>query len=97
MSFETVRHRSPVADLSAAEGEAFWYAVRGNLAVFAEVNEWIPVVFGTIEPIIEDAEFALVARHSLPPEPWDSGTFGRWTKTKLNGRGGSFFSRYDWR
>jgi hypothetical protein len=49
MSFETVRHRSPLAGLRAADAEAFWYAVRGNLAVFAEVNEWIPVVFGKIE------------------------------------------------
>lgn len=38
-------------------GEAFWFAVRGNLAMLDEARLWATVVTGTIQPVVEDADF----------------------------------------
>jgi glutamyl-tRNA synthetase len=77
MAFNDVRSRPSVVGVSDADGEAFWLAVLGNLSVFTDVGDWINVVFGKIEPIIEDAGLAMAARHLLPPEPWGEATFER--------------------
>ena len=61
-------------------GEPFWLAVRANLEVFADVDLWWAVVHGKIEPVIEDAAFTDKALTLLPPEPWDSGTWSKWTE-----------------
>ena len=61
-------------------GEPFWLAVRANLEVFADVDLWWAVVHGKIEPVIEDAAFTDKALALLPPEPWDSGTWSKWTE-----------------
>ncbi len=61
-------------------GEPFWLAVRANLEVFADVDLWWTVVHGKIEPVIEDAAFTDKALTLLPPEPWDSGTWSKWTE-----------------
>ncbi len=61
-------------------GEPFWHAVRANLEVFADVEQWWTVVHGKIEPVIEDAAFTDEALTLLPPEPWDSGTWSKWTE-----------------
>ena len=61
-------------------GEPFWLAVRANLEVFADVDLWWTVVHGKIEPVIEDAAFTDKALALLPPEPWDSGTWSKWTE-----------------
>jgi glutamyl-tRNA synthetase len=60
-------------------GEAFWLAVRPNLMVFADVNQWWTVVHGKIEPAIEDAAFLEKALALLPPEPWDAAIWSNWT------------------
>ncbi len=61
-------------------GEPFWLAVRANLEVFADVDLWWAVVHGKIEPVIEDAAFTDKALTLLPPEPWDSATWSKWTE-----------------
>jgi len=61
-------------------GEPFWLAVRANLGVFADADRWWAVVDGKIEPVIEDAAFTDQALTLLPPEPWDSGTWPKWTE-----------------
>ncbi|MFZ0570922.1 MAG: glutamate--tRNA ligase [Rhodomicrobium sp.] len=73
-----------VADRLSARGigggEAFWLAVRANLSVFADVDRWRAVVDGEIKPMIEDAAFTDKALTLLPPEPWDAGTWTKWTE-----------------
>jgi glutamyl-tRNA synthetase len=59
-------------------GEEFWRAVRGNLARFADAAAWWNVVNGPCAPVIEDAGFSAQAAELLPPEPWDSTTWGTW-------------------
>ncbi len=62
------------------QGEALWLAVRPNVNSLAEVNDWWQVVRGSIEPVIADEALLETARRLLPPEPWDQGTWRRWTQ-----------------
>ena len=79
----------PIAEIS---GEAFWDAVRPNLAKFSDVTEMTRLISGPVTPVIEDAGLAVKAAGLLPPEPWDEDTWGLWTKavsaeTGAKGRG----------
>ncbi|MCS0493914.1 glutamate--tRNA ligase [Ancylobacter sp. MQZ15Z-1] len=69
-----------LAALGVGGGEAFWLAVRGNLARFSDALAWWRVVEGPLDPVTapEDADFLAVAAASLPPEPWDEGVYPRW-------------------
>jgi len=64
MPYETARPRLQALD--ADLGEAFWIAVRANLAFFADVREWAQVVRGPVTPIVEDRVFLDTARELLP-------------------------------
>ena len=72
-----------VADRLAIEGlpdpEAFWLAVRGNLAVLADAETWRQVVLGPMAPVIENAELCAKAAGLLPPEPWSAATWPEWS------------------
>jgi glutamyl-tRNA synthetase len=59
--------------------EAFWLAVRGNLARFEDVRGWWQVVLGPVTPVITDRGFADAALAALPageitPETWKAWT-----------------------
>jgi glutamyl-tRNA synthetase len=74
------------------QGEAFWDAVKSNLAKLGDVAEMARLVSGPVTPVIEDAALAAKAAALLPPEPWDEATWGLWTKavsaeTGAKGRG----------
>jgi glutamyl-tRNA synthetase len=60
-------------------GEAFWEAVRGNLAVLADAETWWRVVNGPLEPVIEDGALCRAAAELLPPEPWNEETWPLWS------------------
>ncbi len=90
-SFESVQERLP-----AAATREFWEAVRGNLDLLGEARHWWTVVAGElVPPVLEgDADFFTAALDSLPPEPWDGGTWQIWTaelKTLTNRKGKSLF------
>ena len=59
--------------------EAFWLAVRGNLARRGEVGLWRQVVHGEIASDIEEPDYIAQAAELLPPEPWDERTWSLWT------------------
>ena len=65
--------------VGADGGEAFWLAVRGNLALIAGARDWLAVTAGDIMPAIEDADYLAQARALLPAEPWDGATWKAWT------------------
>ncbi|MET0744887.1 MAG: glutamate--tRNA ligase [Microvirga sp.] len=77
MPYGAVRER--LAALSADGGEAFWLAVRTNLARVSEAADWWKVVWGTVTPVIEDRAFVDAAAAILPPGPWDETTWKTWT------------------
>ncbi len=61
-------------------GEAFWEAVRGNLAVLGDAKFWWEVVHGPLAPVIESRDLCRVAAALLPPEPWDTETWSAWSQ-----------------
>lgn len=62
--------------------EAFWMAVRGNIAKLADAETWRLVIEGPVTPVIaaEDKDFIAAAKELLPPEPWDGTTWKTWTE-----------------
>ena len=94
MSFEDARERLTAAGIAGDKAEDFWLAVRGNLTSFGEVAEWWRVIAGEIAPRIEDADVLAAARETLPQEPWDEATFGRWMallKERVDRKGKALF------
>jgi glutamyl-tRNA synthetase len=79
LPFAEVRARLAVLGMGEA-GEAFWNAVRGNLAKLPEAKVWWEVCRGPVAPAIVDAALAAKAAELLPPEPWSDATFRDWAK-----------------
>ena len=52
--------------MGADLGEAFWTAIRANLAFFADAAQWAQVVRGPVAPVVEDQEFLSKALELLP-------------------------------
>ncbi|WP_178134098.1 glutamate--tRNA ligase [Vineibacter terrae] len=71
--------RPRLDDAAASLGEAFWMAVRGNLAQVADAAGWVPVVQGPLQPMVEGPGFLAQAAEVLPPDPWGDATWKAWT------------------
>lgn len=96
-------HAMPVAEVAerlaalgvpAERAEAFWLAVRANLARVAEAGDWWRVVAGPVAPVIQDPAFVAAAAELLPPEPWDGETWKAWTdavKARTGAKGKALF------
>jgi glutamyl-tRNA synthetase len=101
----TARHMaaldvSEVADEIAAAGidpasaDAFWLAVRGNIATRSDIGKWAGIVLNGANPDLpgEDQDFVADALAMLPDAPWGPDTWSDWTttvkgKTGRKGRG----------
>ena len=85
MPFEEARNRLHAIGVSDDKAEAFWLAVRGNLDVLPDAARWWRIVLAGPEALPElsdeDRDFVRSAFDFLPPEPWDRGTWKRWTDT----------------
>lgn len=87
--FADVRDRLP-----AGASEAFWLAIRGNIARLAEAADWWAVVSGDLAPVIEDRAVTQAAAEALPPEPWDATTWKTLTQAvtaKTGAKGKALF------
>jgi glutamyl-tRNA synthetase len=77
--------------------EAFWAAIRGNLALMPEAEAWYQVVYGSIDALSvlpEDQAFYAAARALLPEQPWNEQTWKAWTtavKTETGRKGKDLF------
>jgi glutamyl-tRNA synthetase len=72
--------------------QAIWDAVKPNVTRLSDARDLARLVTGPVTPVIEDAVLVGRALALLPPEPWDEGTWGAWTKavgaeTGAKGRG----------
>jgi glutamyl-tRNA synthetase len=76
LPYEAVAQR--LRDMGIGDGEAFWLAVRSNLAVLSDAGAWWLVVKGPLQPVIANAALCEQAAALLPPEPWDESTWERW-------------------
>jgi glutamyl-tRNA synthetase len=68
-----------LAALGVGGGEAFWLAVRANLATLADARAWWEIAQAPIDPVVERPELLAAARRLLPAEPWGPGTWKEWT------------------
>ncbi|MEL6508112.1 MAG: glutamate--tRNA ligase, partial [Pseudomonadota bacterium] len=50
--------------------EALWHGVRANIKKISEASDWQQVVYGMIEPVIEDQEFTERAATCVPDGPF---------------------------
>jgi glutamyl-tRNA synthetase len=94
LPYEMVAARLAAAGIPADRAEAFWLAVRGNLARFDDVRTWWSVIEGPVTPLIEDPEFLASSVGLLPDEPWDQTTWSTWTaqlKAKSGRKGRALF------
>jgi len=76
--------------------EAFWLAVRGNIAKLDDAKPWHDMVSADITGVVaaEDKDFIASARTVLPPAPWDGTTWKVWTeavKTATGRKGKDLF------
>lgn len=86
--------KSRLVELSADLGEAFWLAVRANLAVFAEVRAWAQIIEGPVLPVRPDPVFAEAAAALLPPAPFDAQSWAAFVeavKAKTGAKGKGLF------
>ncbi|AXX96940.1 glutamate--tRNA ligase [Profundibacter amoris] len=62
--------------------EAFWNTVRENITVLDDLKDWWALCRDGAKPLVsdEDKEFVEQALAMLPEQPWDTGTWGAWTK-----------------
>ncbi len=90
LPYSAVKARVP--SLDGISGEAFWDAIKANIAKVSDVLEMARLIHGPVTPVIEDAALAEKAAALLPAEPWNEETWGAWTKavaaeTGAKGRG----------
>jgi glutamyl-tRNA synthetase len=85
MPYEAVGQR--LAAMGIGGGEAFWKAVRGNLARVSEAADWWRVIEGPVVPVITDHALATTAKSLLPAEPWNETTWKGWTGAVQKGTG----------
>ncbi|MBS0384795.1 MAG: glutamate--tRNA ligase [Proteobacteria bacterium] len=90
--YAAVRER--LAASGADKGEAFWDAIRANIALLPEVKVWAHIVDGPIEPLVADASFAAAAAEVLPKGAYDATTwslFANAVKEKTGAKGKALF------
>lgn len=56
----------------------FFDAVKGNLTVLSDIEEWKTICHQKVKPIIEDKALTDLAASLLPQEPWTGETFNEW-------------------
>jgi len=78
-----------LAALGVGGGEAFWLAVRGNLARLVDAAEWWRVATASLAPAIapEDLDFCAAAAELLPPGEPDAATWAAWTEALKSATG----------
>lgn len=74
MSYEDVKDRLP-------EGvdEGLWEAVRPNIEKIGDVAEYLRLIKGPVEPVIDDPDYIETISNLLPTDPWDTTTWSQWT------------------
>jgi glutamyl-tRNA synthetase len=83
-----------LAKLGADKGEAFWNAIRANIALMPEARQWAHIVDGPIEPFVPDPAFGAAAAEVLPKGPYDQTTWAAFTnavKEKTGAKGKALF------
>ncbi len=72
--------KAVAARLPAGADEAFWETVRANLTKVSDAADWWALCREPVAPVAADPAFLEQAAGLLPPEPWNTETWGAWTK-----------------
>ncbi len=88
MSYEEAQPRLQAIDCDLGEG--FWTLIRANLGLFDGVANWVKVINGPIEPLIDDPAFIAEAA-ALLPEDLDWSTWANAVKEKTGAKGKALF------
>ena len=83
MNYEEASKRFNLIGLEEP-GEEFWNTVSGNLNNFIETKIWWEVVFGEIDPLIDNQDLIQVATDTFPSESIDNDTWSTWCKKISN-------------
>jgi len=59
--------------------EDFWLAIRKNLTVLSDINDWRQVVTGPLTPVVEDLAFLQTASNLLPEGDLSQESWKTWT------------------
>ncbi|MCF6234053.1 MAG: glutamate--tRNA ligase [Rhodobacteraceae bacterium] len=94
LPLEEVRETVSALGVPDALAGAFWTMARDNITVLADLEKWWALCRDGAEPLVDaqDREFVDQAFALLPDAPFDSETWGQWTKavkaaTGRKGRG----------
>lgn len=95
MPFDAAAAKLQAIDPKAAD-ENFWNLVRANCSVLPDVKEWVDVVFGDVESLIDDgdAEYIASAGARLPDGDITPDTWSAWTsalKSETDRKGGALY------
>jgi glutamyl-tRNA synthetase len=82
LDYASVKDRLP-----AGADESFWSGVRPNLHKVPEAADWWRLTHQPVAPVLGDPDFMAKAAELLPQEPWDSNTWGTWTKALAGATG----------
>ncbi len=93
-----ILHETPFEDVAArlekiGVGPALWEVVKGNITRLNDAADWIAVVDGEIDPIIDNQEFAAAAA-ALVPDALDGESWSAFTnavKEKTGAKGKNLF------
>ena len=82
MPFEAAKDRLEAIDPRMIETPLFWETIRTNCTVVPDAANFIPVVYGDIDPIIDDEDRAFIttAASLLPETEFGEGAWSEWTK-----------------
>ncbi|MEL7481340.1 MAG: glutamate--tRNA ligase, partial [Pseudomonadota bacterium] len=61
LPFEAVKDRLTALDPRMARDPKFWETVRANCATIGEARDWVEIVYGDIEPVVEAEDRAFIA------------------------------------
>jgi glutamyl-tRNA synthetase len=89
MSFAAAQPRLAALGLADVD-EAFWLALRPNLAHLGEIADWWQVCRAPLAPVIQEPDFLAQAAAALPDGALDAESWPTWTKrlAETSGRKG---------
>ncbi len=77
-SFNQIQPRLGEAGIDGCT-EELWMVVRGNINKISGINGYMQICCGDVASCVDDLEYLTLALKSLPVEPWDDTTWGKWT------------------
>ena len=79
--------KEKLKSLGLDASKEFWDLVSGNLNNLKQSMIWWEVIYGKIEPIIDNPEIIKIAKENFPNDILDNSTWGIWSKKISNESG----------